>query len=136
MGMGHLIGVDDEHLAVSGHDLHAHMRELVQDVKDGRRRLLAVQRRAVQHRLGGEIIQQRPVTGDGRQRQADVPQRRADGLRRAARCHREKPPMPVYSWMTARLQAGMPSLAVSSVLSISQITRVSLRGGFMRDVPS
>ena len=92
MGVGHLIGVDDEHLAVSGHDLHAYMRELVQDVKDGRRRLLAVQRRAVQHRLGGEIIQQRPVAGDGRQRQADVPQRRADGLRRAARCHREKPP--------------------------------------------
>lgn len=47
----------------------------------------------------------------------------------------KSPPMPVYSWMTARLQAGMPSLAVSSVLSISQITRVSLRGGFMRDVP-
>ena len=45
------------------------------------------------------------------------------------------PPMPVYSRITARLQAGMPSLAVSSVLSISQITRVSPRGGFMRDVP-
>ena len=45
------------------------------------------------------------------------------------------PPRLVYSRMTARLQAGIPSLAVSSVLSMSQITRVSPRGGFMRDVP-
>jgi len=46
-----------------------------------------------------------------------------------------RPPRLVKRLMTVRLQAGSPSLAVSSVLSISQMTRVSLSADFMRDVP-
>ena len=87
VGVGSLVGVDDVHLAVAGHDLHTHARELVQDVLDSRGGLLPVEGRAVQHRLGGKIIQQRAVAGDGRQRKAYAFQRCADRLRRAAGSH-------------------------------------------------
>ena len=45
------------------------------------------------------------------------------------------PPISVNSWITVRLQAGSPSLAVSSVLSISHTTRVSLSSKLIRGFP-
>ena len=92
MGVGHLVGVNHVHFTVARHNLNTHTREFVQNIQNRRGGLLPVQRGTVEHRVRGEIIQQRTIAGDSRQRQLDVPQRRTDGLRRAACGHCKKSP--------------------------------------------
>ena len=49
MGVGNFVGMDDIHLAVSGHDLNPHAGEFVQNVQNGGGGLLTVQGCAMQH---------------------------------------------------------------------------------------
>lgn len=89
----------------------------------------------MQHRLGGKSYSSAPLQEmAGSERRMPSNAARIDsGGRPVATVNR--PPRLVKRLMTVRLQAGSPSLAVSSVLSISQMTRVSLSADFMRDVP-
>ena len=87
MGVG--VCLNNVHLPCPSHDFHADLREFLHNIQDCRGGLGTFQGGMAKNTVGGEIIEQRAVAGDCRQRQRNIPQRCTDGFRRTAGGHRK-----------------------------------------------